>query len=118
MRAGAELIFVATNNAWYGEGCAEQHAAQNVQSSRKTASVLRCGNGGWSGWIDAYGTIREVLRDKRARIFGAGNFTVFQYSSGCVKRVTTPATATGLLRFAAGWPQRARSDFGIRREPG
>lgn len=83
-RAGAGLFFVATNNAWYGEeGGAEQHAAHSVlRAVENRRPIMRCGNGGWSGWIDAYGTIREVLRDENGSIYfrGGGNYTVFQYS--------------------------------------
>jgi len=28
--------------------------------------VLRCGNAGWSGWIDEFGVIRGVMADERA----------------------------------------------------
>lgn len=90
VRDGAELIFVATNNAWYGEeGCAEQHAAHSVlRAVENRRPVLRCGNGGWSGWIDAYGTIREVLRDESGSTYfrGGGNFTVFQYEEWLRKK--------------------------------
>ncbi len=83
VRAGADLLFVATNNAWYGEeGGAEQHAAHAVlRAVENRRPVMRCGNGGWSGWIDAYGTVREVLRDENGRIFfrGGGSYAVFQY---------------------------------------
>lgn len=82
-RAGAQVFFVATNNAWYGEeGGAEQHAAHAVLRAVETRRpVLRCGNGGWSGWIDAYGTVREVLRDERGSIYfrGGGSVNVFQF---------------------------------------
>ena len=82
VRAGAELLFVATNNAWYGEeGGASQHAAHSVlRAVENRRPVVRCGNGGWSGWIDAYGTVREVLRDDRGSIYfcGGGNFTIGQ----------------------------------------
>ena len=75
---------MATNNAWYGEeGGAEQHAAHSVlRAVENRRPIMRCGNGGWSGWIDAYGTIREVLRDENGSIYfrGGGNYTVFQYS--------------------------------------
>ncbi|MGB0290761.1 MAG: nitrilase-related carbon-nitrogen hydrolase, partial [Opitutales bacterium] len=80
--AGAEVLFVATNNAWYGEeGGASQHAAHSVlRAVENRRPVMRCGNGGWSGWIDAYGTVREVLRDDRGSIYfrGGGNITVMQ----------------------------------------
>jgi apolipoprotein N-acyltransferase len=82
VRAGAEVLFVATNNAWYGEeGGASQHAAHSVlRAVENRRPVMRCGNGGWSGWIDAYGTVREVLRDDRGSIYfrGGGTLTVMQ----------------------------------------
>jgi apolipoprotein N-acyltransferase len=82
-RAGAQLFFVATNNAWYGEeGGAEQHAAHSVlRAVENRRPVMRAGNGGWSGWIDAYGTVREVLYDENGSIYfrGGGSYTVGQF---------------------------------------
>ena len=82
-RAGAQVFFVATNNAWYGEeGGAEQHAAHSVlRAVENRRPVMRCGNGGWSGWIDAYGTVRDVLYDERGSIYfrGGGSYTLSHY---------------------------------------
>ena len=82
-RAGAQVFFVATNNAWYGEeGGAEQHAAHSVlRAVENRRPVIRCGNGGWSGWIDAYGTVREVLYDEHGSIYfrGGGSYTVSHF---------------------------------------
>ena len=71
---GADFIFVATNNAWYGEeGGAYQHAAHSVLRAVETRRpVLRCGNGGWSGWIDAYGHVRQVLTDEKGSVYFRG----------------------------------------------
>jgi apolipoprotein N-acyltransferase len=40
--------------------------------------VIRCGNAGWSGWIDAYGSVRDVLTDEVNSIYfkGCGNFNL------------------------------------------
>ncbi|MGA2053353.1 MAG: apolipoprotein N-acyltransferase, partial [Opitutales bacterium] len=56
-RAGADFLVVVTNDAWYGvEGGALQHAAHSVLRAVETRRpVVRCGNDGWSGWIDEYG---------------------------------------------------------------
>jgi len=82
-RAGAQVFFVATNNAWYGEeGGAEQHAAHSVlRAVENRRPVMRCGNGGWSGWIDAYGTVREVLLDEHGSIYfrGGGSYTISHF---------------------------------------
>jgi apolipoprotein N-acyltransferase len=82
-RAGAQVFFVATNNAWYGEeGGATQHAAHSVlRAVENRRPVMRCGNGGWSGWIDAYGTVRDVLYDEHGSIYfrGGGSYTVSQF---------------------------------------
>jgi apolipoprotein N-acyltransferase len=68
---GVDLFFVTTNDAWFGEeGCAEQHAAHSVLRAVETQRpFLRCGNSGWSGWIDPNGYKREVLRDENGSIY-------------------------------------------------
>jgi len=76
---GAALLFVATNNAWYGEGAAAyQHAAHSVlRAVENRRPVLRTGNGGWSGWIDEYGLIRNVLVNDENSIYFRGG-SVFE----------------------------------------
>ena len=61
--AGADVLMVNTNNGWFGTGgAAYQHAAHSVLRAVETRRpVLRCGNGGWSGWIDEFGSVRAVL---------------------------------------------------------
>ena len=82
-RAGAQVFFVATNNAWYGEeGGAPQHAAHSVlRAVENRRPVMRCGNGGWSGWIDCYGTVRDVLYDEHGSVYfrGGGTYTVLHF---------------------------------------
>jgi len=65
IRAGADALFVATNNAWFGPGAGStQHAAHAVLRAVETRRpVLRVGNAGWSGWIDAYGYVRWHMVD-------------------------------------------------------
>ncbi len=78
VRAGADWLFVATNNAWYGEGAgAYQHAAHSVLRAAETRRpVLRSGNGGWSGWIDAWGHVRHVVEDEEGSIYFQGQEVV------------------------------------------
>ena len=78
VRSGAELLAVLTNDAWYGEGgAAYQHAAHSVLRAVETRRpLLRCGNGGWSGWIDEYGYIRAVLTDDNDSVYFRGSRTV------------------------------------------
>ena len=73
--AGADVLAVLTNNAWYGEGgAAYQHAAHSVlRAVENRRPVVRCGNGGWSGWIDEYGNIRDTLRDENGTIYFRGH---------------------------------------------
>lgn len=80
VQAGAEIIYVATNNAWYGEeGGAYFHAAHSVlRAVENRRPIIRCGNAGWTGWIDAYGSVRDVLTDETNSIYfkGCGLFTL------------------------------------------
>lgn len=76
VRGGVDFLYVATNDAWYGEeAAAYQHAAHSVLRAVETRRpVLRAGNAGWSGWIDERGQIRHVLRGAEQTIYfqGAG----------------------------------------------
>ncbi len=74
VRNGADFLFVATNSAWYGTGAAAyQHAAHSVLRAVETRRpVLRCGNDGWSGWIDEFGVTRGVLTNDRGTIYYRG----------------------------------------------
>ncbi len=73
---GAELLIVSTNDAWFKEeGCAEQHAAHSViRAVENNLPIVRCGNAGWSGWIDERGIIRDILTDEEGQVYfeGAG----------------------------------------------
>ena len=76
-QSGAEVLAVLTNDAWYGEGgAAYQHAAHSVLRAVETRRpVIRCGNGGWSGWIDEFGNIRATLRDEDGSVYFRGHGT-------------------------------------------
>jgi len=76
--AGAELLVNLTNNAWYGEGAAAyQHAAHSaLRAAENRRPLVRCGNGGWSGWFDEYGTMRAVLTDARGSVYFRGGQVV------------------------------------------
>jgi apolipoprotein N-acyltransferase len=78
VQAGAEVLVVLTNNAWFGEGgAAYQHAAHSVLRAVETRRpVVRVGNGGWSGWIDEFGNIRAVLQDEAGSVYYRGAETV------------------------------------------
>lgn len=78
VREETDFLFVCTNDAWFGrEGCAEQHAAHSVlRAIENRRPVLRCGNAGWSGWIDQRGNQRQVLRDENGSIYFEGASTL------------------------------------------
>jgi len=83
-RTGTQVFFVATNNAWYGEeGGATQHAAHSVlRAVENRRPVMRCGNGGWSGWIDCFGTLRSVVYDENNSIYfrGGSSYSVYHFN--------------------------------------
>ncbi len=75
VKRGARALIVATNGAWYGEeGQAYQHAALSVLRAVETRRpVVRVGNGGWSGWIDEFGVIRDVVANEEGSVYVRGS---------------------------------------------
>jgi len=76
--AGSELLVVLTNNAWFGQSAAaEQHATHSVlRAIENRRPIVRCGNNGWSGWIDEYGNIRSHIADEEGNMFIRASTTV------------------------------------------
>jgi apolipoprotein N-acyltransferase len=108
VRAGSNALVVVTNNAWYGEGAAAyQHAAHAVlRAVELRRPVLRCGNGGWSGWIDEFGTIRAVLtRDAQGNIHtdlkSAADGTIYFRGTATVNVTRDSRWTTALTYYAA-----------------
>jgi len=66
---------VLTNNGWFGEGgAAYQHAAHSaLRAVENRRPVLRCGNGGWSGWIDEFGNMRFKMQTEQGNIYFAAH---------------------------------------------
>jgi apolipoprotein N-acyltransferase len=71
-RAGADFLVVVTNDAWYGTGGgALQHAAHSVLRAIETRRpIVRCGNDGWSGFIDQDGDAFPL--EKNGRVIESG----------------------------------------------
>ena len=114
VKAGADIIFVTTNNAWFKEeGCAEQHAAHSVLRAVESGkTILRCGNSGLSGWIDSRGNLRDVLVDEKGKIYfqGASSVEVF-YSKKTETFYTKwgdffPWTCATVVVFFIGWSKK------------
>jgi apolipoprotein N-acyltransferase len=80
VRSGAEVLAVLTNDAWYGEGAAAyQHAAHSVLRAIETRRpVLRCGNAGWSGWIDEFGYVAKgaSMKNEDGSVYFRGSYLV------------------------------------------
>ena len=81
VKSGADVLAVLSNDAWFGTtgGEAYQHAASSVLRAVETRRpVIRCGNEGWSGWIDEFGGIRGVVAHDDGGIYfrGAATFPV------------------------------------------
>jgi apolipoprotein N-acyltransferase len=72
--AGTSVLVVITNNGWFGEGgAAYQHAAHSVLRAVETRRpLIRCGNGGWSGWIDEFGNVRTTVTNAEETIYFRG----------------------------------------------
>jgi apolipoprotein N-acyltransferase len=69
-----DFLINLTNNGWFGESAAQwQHAANAIfRAIENGLPLVRCTNNGLTCWVDAQGRIREIFRDSRGTIYGAG----------------------------------------------
>lgn len=76
--ADTDYLLNLTNDGWFGESAAQwQHAANAVfRAVENGLPLLRCANNGLTCWIDGHGRIRQVFRDAKGSIHGAGFMTV------------------------------------------
>ena len=94
-RAGADFLVVVTNDAWFGTGGgALQHAAHSVLRAIETRRpIVRCGNDGWSGFIDQDGDAFPLEKNgrniERGWILTAHGTTYFQ-GAGALYLYTNP----------------------------
>lgn len=76
-RAGADVLYVCTNDSWYGrEGGAWQHAAHSaLQAVATRKPLVRVSVNGLSGVFDQYGRLVPTItmRSKDGGIFNASN---------------------------------------------
>ena len=72
-----DFLVNLTNNGWFGESAAQwQHAAGAIfRAVENGLPLIRCSNNGLTGWVDARGRLRQVFRDDRGTIYGAGCLT-------------------------------------------
>ena len=72
-----DFLVNLTNNGWFGESAAQwQHAAGALfRAVENGLPLIRCSNNGLTGWVDAHGRLRQVFRDDRGTVYGAGFLT-------------------------------------------
>ncbi len=69
VQRGARMLFVITNDAWFGPtAAAYQHAqASSFRAIELRVPIARAGNTGWSGCIDATGRWLNTVHDASGR---------------------------------------------------
>lgn len=78
-RTGLDVDFLVniTNDGWFGNSAAQwQHAVTALfRSVENGIPLIRCTNNGFTCWIDRYGRLRQIFRDAKGTIYGAGFMT-------------------------------------------
>ena len=73
-----DFLVNLSNDGWFGESAEQrQHLANAVfRAVENGLPLVRCSNNGVTGWIDAHGRLREILRDPSGSEYAAGALTV------------------------------------------
>ena len=73
-----DILVNISNDGWFGESAEQwQHLANAVfRAVENGVPLVRCSNNGVTGWIDAHGRVREILRDEAGNEYAPGTLTV------------------------------------------
>lgn len=74
VRRGTDFLVNITNDGWFGHSAAQwQHAFSALpRTVENRRPLIRCTNNGLTCWIDAYGRVRDILRDPSGSVYGPG----------------------------------------------
>ncbi len=77
-KKGVDFLVNLTNDGWFGDSAAQwQHMATAVfRTVENNLPLIRCANNGITCWIDPYGRVRQIFRDKIGSVYGMGAMTV------------------------------------------
>jgi apolipoprotein N-acyltransferase len=78
VRDDTDFLVNLTNDGWFGQSADQwQHMANAVfRAVENGVPLVRCANNGLTCWIDSYGQLREIFKDKNASVYGVGSMTV------------------------------------------
>ena len=78
VRPDTDFLVNITNDGWFGRSAAQWQQAITAlfRTVENGVPLIRCCNNGLTCWIDAQGRMRDVFRDDRGTIYGAGFKTV------------------------------------------
>lgn len=113
VRAGAQVLLVATTNSWYGSPTMSlQHRAHAVLRAVETRRpVLQVAKTGWTGWIDEYGSLRASFAGPTGKLDLPGGAVLEVETDARFRETLTPyvrwgdwwvGVAAGLV-FFSGW---------------
>jgi apolipoprotein N-acyltransferase len=73
-----DFLVNLTNDGWFDESAEQWQQALSglFRAVENGLPLLRCCNNGLTCWVDAQGRLRQVLRDERGGVYGAGFMTV------------------------------------------
>jgi apolipoprotein N-acyltransferase len=77
-RNDTDFLVNLTNDGWFGNSAEQwQHmAAALFRAVENGIPLVRCCNNGVSCWIDGYGRVHDILRDKNGSVYGVGSETI------------------------------------------
>ena len=77
-RSDTDFLVNLTNDGWFGDSAEQwQHmAAALFRAIENGIPLVRCCNNGITCWIDGYGRIHDILRDKNGSVYGVGSETI------------------------------------------
>jgi apolipoprotein N-acyltransferase len=74
VQGDTDFLVNLTNDGWFGQSAEQwQHMASAVfRAVENGVPLVRCCNNGVTCWIDSYGSVREIFKDRNGSVYGVG----------------------------------------------